>query len=69
MHAGEALRLEPLAGKIFLQGLSKAHAITAQPLDGDGAPSGAPLPLTRAGADWALDLAQRVTPWYVLTVQ
>ena len=62
-------RLEPLAGKIIIQGLEKASAVTAQPLDGDGAPLGAPSKLAHAGADWTLDLAQRTTPWYVLTVQ
>ncbi len=62
-------RLEPLAGKLIFQGLEKASAVTAQPLDGDGAPLGAPIKLARANNTWTLDLGQPATPWYVLTVQ
>jgi hypothetical protein len=62
-------RLEPLAGKVILQGLENATAVTAQPLDGDGAALGAPLKLTRATDGWTLDLGQPATAWYVLTVQ
>jgi len=62
-------RLEPLAGKVLLQGLKKAKAVVAQPLDGDGAPLGAVVPLARAGNEWKLDLGQRTTVWYVLTIQ
>ena len=62
-------RLEPLAGKLIFQGLDKASAVTAQPLDGDGAPLGAPIKLARANDTWTLDLGQPATPWYVLTVQ
>ncbi|MCX7009400.1 MAG: hypothetical protein NTY53_19520, partial [Kiritimatiellaeota bacterium] len=62
-------RLEPLAGKVIFQGLENASAVTAQPLDGDGAPLGTPIKLARANNDWTLDLGQPATPWYVLTVQ
>ena len=62
-------RLEPLAGKVIFQGLENASAVTAQPLDGDGAPLGAPIKLPQSAATWTLELGQPVTPWYVLTVE
>ena len=62
-------RLEPLAGKVILQGLENAGAVTAQPLDGDGAPLGTSIKLICQSAGWVLELGQVVTPWYILTVK
>ena len=66
---GAPARLEPLAGKVLLQGLEKATAVIAQPLDGAGAPLGAPIKLTRTDDVWALALGAPVTTWYVLTIE
>jgi hypothetical protein len=62
-------RLEPLLGRLIFKDLAKAVAVTAQPLDGAGAPLGTPLKLARAADGWALDLGAPVTMWYVLTVE
>ena len=62
------VRLEPVEGKVILRGLEKATRVTAQPLDGDGAPLGDAIMLVNSNGAWSLDLGQPATPWYVLNV-
>ena len=63
------VRLEPVSGRVILQGLENARAVTARPLDGDGAVFAQPINLARTPEGWALELGQPPTPWLVLTVE
>ena len=66
---GIPVRLEPLAGKVILHNLENVSAVTAQPLDGDGAAFAQPVDLTRTSDGWALELGQPATPWFVINVK
>ena len=66
---GVPVRLEPVNGKVILQGLGNVDAVTAQPLDGDGGAIGMPIKLAHTADGWALELGNSSTPWYVLAVE
>ena len=62
------VRLEPVNGRVIIRGLENASAVTARPLDGDGAVFAQPINLTRTPEGWVLELGQPPTPWLVITV-
>lgn len=66
---GPPTLIEPVTGRIDLNGLEAASAVLVQPLDGAGQPLGQPLPATLHGSAWQVLIGQPATPWYVITVQ
>ena len=68
-QGGSPSLIEPVAGAIRLRNLKGAKSVTASPLDGTGAPIGAPIEAKKNANDWVLPVGDPVTTWYVINVK
>ncbi len=66
---GSPTLIEPVTGRIGLNGLDAATVVRAQPLNGSGQPLGEPLAAIRKGNVWQIQIGQPPTTWFVITVQ
>jgi hypothetical protein len=61
--------IEPVVGQITLRGLDRAQAVSAQPLDGSGQPTGELIRAARNGEGWEIRVGAPATTWYEVTVE
>ena len=66
---GPPTLIEPVVGQITLRGLDRAQAVSAQPLDGSGQPTGELIRAARNGEGWEISVGTPVTTWYEVTVE
>ena len=60
--------IEVVSGTVTIKKLEKVKGIIAQPLDGAGAPCGAPVEAKRTGGDWSIVIGEEPTTWYDIVV-
>jgi hypothetical protein len=60
--------IEPVIGTITMKNLDQASAVSVKPLDGAGKLIGQPIVAKRTGAGWEINVGERVTTWYEVTV-
>ena len=65
---GSPTLIEPVVGRIILRGLERVRAVSAQPLDGSGQPTGEPILVEKKSAGWEIPIGKAVTTWYEVTV-
>lgn len=65
---GSPTLLEPVVGRITLRALDHAKAVSAQPLDGSGQPTGELIHGARTAQGWEIPVGTPVTTWYEVTV-